>query len=96
MNWQGVGAAMAAQANQARAPRAPGDELAAYLNRSASSAVQSRFQAGIRAVQEADGTPAAVAAGALLLEALAPLLRVGNSVSDTGEQGKGGRSCLPV
>ena len=64
---------MAAQANQARAPRAPGDELAAYLNRSASSAVQNRFQAGVRAVQAADGTSAAVAAGALLLEALAPI-----------------------
>ena len=62
---------MAAQAS--RAPRTPGDELAAYLNRSASSAVQSRFQEGVRAVQAADGTSAAVAAGALLLDALAPI-----------------------
>ena len=56
MNWQGVGEAVAAQAS--RAPRTPGDELAAYLNRSASSAVQSRFQEGVRAVQAADGTSA--------------------------------------
>ena len=63
---------MAAQASSGRA-RAPGEELAAYLNRSASSAVQNRFQAGVRAVQAADGTSAAVAAGALLLGALAPI-----------------------
>ena len=70
MNWQGVGAALAARANPAhRTPRVPGDELSAYLDRSAASAVQNLFQAGIRAAQEADGTSAAVAAAALLLGA---------------------------
>ena len=77
MNWQGVGAALAARANPAhRTPRVPGDELSAYLDRSAASAVQSLFQAGIRAAQEADGTSAAVAAAALLLEALEPIEKV--------------------
>ena len=77
MNWQGVGAALAARANPARrTPRVPGDELSAYLDRSASSAVQSLFQAGIRAAQEADGTSAAVVAAALLLEALTPIEKV--------------------
>ena len=50
---------MAAQANRTRAPRAPGDELAAYLNKSASSAVQNRFREGVRAVQAADSVSAA-------------------------------------
>ena len=34
MNWQGVGAALAARANPAhRTPRVPGDELSAHLDR---------------------------------------------------------------
>ena len=75
MNWQGVGAAMAAQSSSSPNPVTPDDVLKAYLQRSASSAVQNRFAAGVRAAEEADGPSSAVAAGALLLAELAPVER---------------------
>ena len=69
-DWRADGAALARQSATVPTVESPDDLLASYLSRSASSAVQQRFEAGIRAAQEADGISAATAAGALLIEAL--------------------------
>ena len=74
MNWQGVGEALSAQAEQASAQLPSPDEfLAQFLRGSASSAVQQRFAAGVEAARSAPDTSSAGAAGALLLAELKPL-----------------------
>ena len=64
---------MAAQEAASRAVSTPDDVLASYLRQSATSAVQLRFDAGVGAVEVADGASAAEAACALLLTELSAM-----------------------
>ena len=89
MNWQGVGEALSAQAEQASAQLPSPDEfLAQFLRDSASSAVQQRFAAGVEAARSASDTSSAGAAGALLLAELKPLEEVMRPVAFAARAGE--------